>query len=137
MKRNKLLTAANAAIIAYYMVFFLWAKLSEPDEGESVVLTAYSGFIAYINPFTIGAYLLGAVALLNLKYCQSKAYRIGFFVSYCFLAVCSLVAIMGMTYWWELFMYAPHVIIIAAAIMIMSRRNDKKREDLQGRDKDE
>ena len=137
MKRNKLLTAANAAIIMYYMVFFLWAKLSESDEGESVVLTAYSGFIAYINPFTIGAYLLGAVALLNLKYCQSKAYRIGFFVSYCFLAVCSLVAIMGMTYWWELFMYAPHVIIIAAAIMIMSRRNDKKREDLQGRDKDE
>ena len=35
MKRNKLLTAANAAIIAYYMVFFLWAKLSEPDEGET------------------------------------------------------------------------------------------------------
>ena len=137
MKRNKLLTAANAAIIMYYMVFFLWAKLSEPDEGESVVLTAYSDFIAYINPFTIGAYLLGVVALLNLKYCQSKAYRIGFFVSYCFLAVCSLVAIMGMTYWWELFMYAPHVIIIVAAIMIMSRRNDKKREDLQGRDKDE
>ena len=137
MKRNNLLAAANIAIIVYYMVFFLWAKLSEPDEGETVVLTAYSGFIAYINPFTIGAYLLGAVALLNLKYCQSKAYRIGFFVSYCFLAVCSLVAIMGMTYWWELFMYAPHVIIIAAAIMIMSRRNDKKREDLQGRDKDE
>ncbi|MBQ3370686.1 MAG: hypothetical protein IJG48_06700 [Mogibacterium sp.] len=136
MKRNNLLAAANIAIIVYYMVFFLWAKLSEPDEGETVVLTAYSGFIAYINPFTIGAYLLGAVALLNLKYCQSKAYRIGFFVSYCFLAVCSLVAIMGMTYWWELFMYAPHVIIIAAAIMIMSRRNDKKREDLQGRDKD-
>ena len=137
MKRNNLLAAANIAIIVYYMVFFLWAKLSEPDEGETVVLTAYSGFIAYINPFTIGAYLLGAVALLNLKYCQSKAYRIGFFVSYCFLAVCSLVAIMGMTYWWELLMYAPHVIIIAAAIMIMSRMNDKKREDLQGRDKDE
>ena len=137
MKRNKLLTAANAAIIMYYMVFFLWAKLSEPDEGESVVLTAYSGFIAYINPFTIGAYLLGAVALLNLKYCQSKAYRIGFFVSYCFLAVCSLVAIMGMTYWWELFMYAPHVIIIVAAFMIASRRNDNKREDLPGRDKNE
>ena len=130
MKRNKLLTAANAAIIMYYMVFFLWAKLSESDEGESVVLTAYSGFIAYINPFTIGAYLLGAVALLNLKYCQSKAYRIGFFVSYCFLAVCSLVAIMGMTYWWELFMYAPHVIIIVAAILIVSKRNGNTRENL-------
>ena len=85
MKRNKLLTAANAAIIMYYMVFFLWAKLSEPDEGESVVLTAYSGFIAYINPFTIGAYLLGVVALLNLKYCQSKIYRIAFFVFYCII----------------------------------------------------
>jgi hypothetical protein len=95
-----------------------------------VVLTAYSGFIAYINPFTIGAYLLGAVALLNLKYCQSKAYRIGFFVSYCFLAVCSLVAIMGMTYWWELFMYAPHVIIIVAAILIVSKSNGNTRENL-------
>ena len=137
MKRNKMVVAANAAIIMYYIIFFLWAECSRPGEGESAVMHAYSGFIAYINPFTIGAYLLGAVALLNLKYCQSKAYRIGFFVSYCFLAVCSLVAIMGMTYWWELFMYAPHVIIIAAAIMIMSRRNDKKREDLQGRDKDE
>ena len=89
MKRNKLLTAANAAIIMYYMVFFLWAKLSEPDEGESVVLTAYSGFIAYINPFTIGAYLLGVVALLNLQYCQSKIYRIAFFVFYCIIAVCT------------------------------------------------
>ena len=137
MKRNKLLTAANAAIIMYYMIFFLWAMLSEPEEGESVVVDAYSGFIAYINPFTVGAYLLGVVALLNLKYCQSKAYRIGFFVSYCFLAVCSLVAIMGMTYWWELLMYAPHIIIIAAAIMIVSRRNDNKREDLPGRDKNE
>ena len=119
------------------MVFFLWAKLSEPDEGETVVLTAYSGFIAYINPFTIGAYLLGAVALLNLKYCQSKAYRIGFFVFYCIIVVCTLVAIMGMTYWWELFMYAPHVIIIVAAFIIASRRNDNKRDDLQGSDKDE
>ena len=137
MKSNKFLTDANAAIIMYYMICFLWAMLLEPEEGESVVVTAYSGFIAHINPFTIGAYLLGVVALLNLKYCQSKAYRIGFFVSYCFLAVCSLVATMGMTYWWELFMYAPHVIIIVAAFMIMSRRNDKKREDLQGRDKDE
>ena len=137
MKYTKLLTAANAAMIMYYLIFFLWAKLSEPWEGESVVLTAYSGFIAYINPFTIGAYLLGVVALLNLKYCQSKAYRIGFFVSYCFLAVCSLVAIMGMTYWWELFMYAPHVIIIVAAFMIASRRNDNKRKNLQGRDKNE
>jgi membrane protein implicated in regulation of membrane protease activity len=137
MKRNKLLTAANAAIIMYYMIFFLWAMLLEPEEGESVVVTAYSGFIAHINPFTIGAYLLGVVALLNLKYCQSKAYRIGFFVSYCFLAVCSLVAIMGMTYWWELLMYVPHVIIIVAAIMIVSRRNHNKRDDLQGRDKDE
>ena len=132
-----MLAAANAVIIMYYMIFFLWSELSEPGGGESAVMLVYSGFIGYINPFTIGAYLLGAVALLNLKYCQSKAYRIGFFVSYCFLAVCSLVAIMGMTYWWELFMYAPHVIIIVAAIMIMSRRNDKKREDLQGRDKDE
>ena len=130
MKRNKMVVAANAAIIMYYIIFFLWAECSRPGEGESAVMHAYSGFIAYINPFTIGAYLLGAVALLNLKYCQSKAYRIGFFVSYCFLAVCSLVAIMGMTYWWELFMYAPHVIIIAAAIMIVSRRNDNKRENL-------
>ena len=132
-----MLAAANAVIIMYYMIFFLWSELSEPGGGESAVMLVYSGFIGYINPFTIGAYLLGAVALLNLKYCLSKAYRIGFFVSYCFLAVCSLVAIMGMTYWWELLMYAPHIIIIAAAIMIVSRRNDNKREDLPGRDKNE
>ena len=124
MKRNKLLTAANAAIIMYYMVFFLWAKLSEPDEGESVVLTAYSGFIAYIN------YLLGVVALLNLQYCQSKIYRIAFFVFYCIIAVCTLVAIMGMTKWWELLMYAPHLIIIVAAILIVSKRNGNTRENL-------
>ena len=126
MKSNKLMVAANIAIIAYYIIFFIWAKLSEPGEGESVVVTAYSGFIAYINPFTIGVYILGAVALLNLKYCQSKAYRIVFFVFYCILAVCSLVAIMGLTYWWELLMYVPHVIIIVAAIMIVSRRNAVK-----------
>ena len=73
MKRNKMVVAANAAIIMYYIIFFLWAECSRPGEGESAVMHAYSGFIAYINPFTIGAYLLGAVALLNLQYCQSKA----------------------------------------------------------------
>ena len=97
---------------------------------ESVVLTAYSGFIAYINPFTIGAYLLGVVALLNLQYCQSKIYRIAFFVFYCIIAVCTLVAIMGMTKWWELLMYAPHLIIIVAAILIVSKRNGNTRENL-------
>ena len=45
----------------YYIIFFLWAECSRPGEGESAVMHAYSGFIAYINPFTIGAYLLGAV----------------------------------------------------------------------------
>lgn len=128
MKRNKKLIAANAAIIMYYMIFFLWTEFSKPGEGEPVVIYAYSGFIAYINPFTIGTYLLGAVALLNLKYCLSKAYRTVFFVVYCIVAVCTLVAIMGMTYWWELLIYIPHVIIIVAAIIIVSRRIDKKRE---------
>lgn len=130
MKRNKLLTAASAAIIMYYMIFFLWAMLSEPEEGESVVVDAYSGFIAYINPFTVGAYLLGVVALLNLKYCQSKIYRIAFFVFYCIIVVCTLVAIMGMTKWGELLMYAPHLIIIVAAILIVSKRNGNTRENL-------
>ena len=137
MKCNKMVAAANAAIIMYYIIFFLWAECLRPGEGETVVMNAYSGFIAYINPFTIGAYLLGAVALLNLKYCQSKTYKIAFFVFYCIIAVCTLVAIMGMTKWWELLMYAPHVIMIVAAIMIVSRRNDNKREDLQVRDNDE
>ena len=132
-----MLAAANAAIIMYYMFFFLWAELSEPGDGESAVMLAYSGFIGYINPFTIGAYLLGAVALLNLKYCQRKAYRIAFFVFYCIIALCTLVSIMGMTYWWELLMFAPHVIVMVAAIIIVSKRNDNKREDFQGIDKDE
>lgn len=133
MKRNKLLVAANVAIIMYYLIFFLWTELSEPGEGEPAVMHAYSGFIAYINPFTIGAYLLGIVALLNLKYCQRKGYRVAFFVFYCIIAVCTLVAIMGMTYWWELFMYVPHVIIIVAAIIITIRRNDNKKNEFQGR----
>ena len=130
MKCNKMVAAANAVIIMYYMIFFLWSELSEPGGGESAVMLAYSGFIGYINPFTIGAYLLGAVALLNLKYCQSKAYRIAFFVFYCIIVVCTLVAIMGMTNWWELIMYAPHLIIIVAAILIVSKRNGNTRENL-------
>ena len=130
MKCNKMVAAANAAIIMYYIIFFLWAECSRPGEGESAVMHAYSGFIAYINPFTIGAYLLGAVALLNLQYCQSKAYRIAFFVFYCIIVVCTLVAIIGMTNWWELIMYAPHLIIIVAAILIVSKRNGNTRENL-------
>ena len=50
-----MLAAANAVIIMYYMIFFLWSELSEPGGGESAVMLAYSGFIGYINPFTIGA----------------------------------------------------------------------------------
>ena len=79
MKHRKTLIMSNVAIIAYYAAFLLWAELSQPGEGETVVMHAYSGFLALINPFTIGAYLLGIVALLNLKYCRRKAYRhIGF-----------------------------------------------------------
>ena len=126
MKRNKLLVAANVVIIMYYVVFFLWSELSKPGEGEPVTVRAYSGFIAYVNPFTIGAYLLGIVALLNLKYCQRKAYRIVFFVIYCIVVVCTLVAIMGMTCWWELLMYVPHIIIIIASIVIVSQKMTEK-----------
>ena len=100
--------------------------MSNVAEGETVVMHAYSGFLALINPFTIGAYLLGIVALLNLKYCRRKAYRIIFFLLYCIVAACTLVAVMGMTHWWELLMYVPHLIILVLAMILVSHRIDSK-----------
>jgi membrane-associated HD superfamily phosphohydrolase len=126
MKHRKILIMSNVAIIAYYAAFLLWAELSQPGEGETVVMHAYSGFLALINPFTIGAYLLGIVALLNLKYCRRKAYRITFFLLYCIVAACTLVAVMGMTHWWELLMYVPHLIILILAMILVSHRIDSK-----------
>ena len=122
MKHRKTLIMSNVAIIAYYAAFLLWAELSQPGEGETVVMHAYSGFLALINPFTIGAYLLGIVALLNLKYCRRKAYRIIFFLLYCIVAACTLVAVMGMTHWRELLMYVPHLIILILAMILVSHR---------------
>ena len=83
MKHRKTLIMSNVAIIAYYAAFLLWAELSQPGEGETVVMHAYSGFLALINPFTIGAYLLGIVALLNdtlvgVAYVCTASYHIGF-----------------------------------------------------------
>ena len=129
MKHRKILIMSNIAIIAYYAAFLLWAELSQPGEGETVVMHAYSGFLALINPFTIGAYLLGIVAivaLLNLKYCRRKAYRIIFFLLYCIVAACTLVAVMGMTHWWELLMYVPHLIILVLAMILVSHRIGSK-----------
>ena len=120
MKHRKILIMSNIAIIAYYAAFLLWAELSP------VVMHAYSGFLALINPFTIGAYLLGIVALLNLKYCRRKAYRIIFFLLYCIVAACTLVAVMGMTHWWELLMYVPHLIILVLAMILVSHRIGSK-----------
>lgn len=126
MKHRKILIMSNVAIIAYYAAFLLWAELSQPGEGETVVMHAYSGFLALINPFTIGAYLLGIVALLNLKYCRRKAYRIIFFLLYCIVAACTLVAVMGMTHWWELLMYVPHLIILVLSMILVSHRIGSK-----------
>lgn len=85
-----------------------------------------AAFLALINPFIIGAYLLGIVALLNLKYCRRKAYRITFFLLYCIVATCTLVAVMGMTHWWELLMYVPHLIILILAMILVSHRIGSK-----------
>jgi hypothetical protein len=48
------------------------------------------------------------------------------FLLYCIVAACTLVAVMGMTHWWELLMYVPHLIILVLAMILVSHRIDSK-----------
>ena len=67
MKHRKILIMSNVAIIAYYAAFLLWAELSQPGEGETVVMHAYSGFSGHGNDTLVG-----------VAYVCTASYHIGF-----------------------------------------------------------
>ena len=127
MKMNrKWLLGLNEFIIVYFILFLIWTEAPLPEEGSEVSFNAYGGIFAVVNPFTIGSYLIGIVALLNLKFIRSRIYRTVFFIIYLFIAFCSLVATMGMTYWWELLIYLPHLFTIIGCAVIIFRRIEIK-----------
>ena len=69
-----------------------------------------------INPFTIAAYLLGLVVLLQYIIYDNIVLKVLITIFYGWIMLMSLVAIMGIIHWWELSIYLPHIIIIILCI---------------------
>lgn len=103
--------------LIYGGLYYFWMVFS-------VGTTGYHGldhFFTTINPMTYGTYFLGIVLLFHCYVFKNIWGRLVFWILYLFSAIVSLIAIMGMDIWSDFLIYAPHLIIIPAAVYIMYR----------------
>lgn len=115
---NIILGIIYLALFAYYIMFIPpVASTTWVMEKEYIWHKIYM----YINPFTVGAYILGLVVLAQYIICKNVIVRILVSLFYGMIIFFSLVVIMGMTELWELYIFIPHVIIVSMCIAIIFR----------------
>lgn len=118
---NLTLAIIYLALLAYYIMFIPpVASTSWVMKNESIWNEIYK----YLNPFTVGAYILGLVVLVQYIMCKNVVVRILVSMFYGMIIFSSLIVIMGMTELWELYIFAPHVLIISICIVILFREKN-------------
>lgn len=118
---NLTLAIIYLALLAYYIMFIPpVASTSWVMKNESIWNEIYK----YLNPFTVGAYILGLVVLVQYIMCKNVVVRILVSMFYGMIIFSSLIVIMGMTELWELYIFMPHVLIISICIVILFREKN-------------
>ena len=81
---------------------------------------------AAVNPFTTGAYILGAAILIQYIMYDNWIMKVLLSAFYGWVVLMSLVVMMGMTSAWELCIYIPHLVVIVLC-GIVTRSKQKAR----------
>lgn len=109
---RKISYVMDAVFLLYFVLLFYFVHTMS----DSRVLLA---IFVRVNPFTLGAYYMGLTAVVHLIAFKNVLSRALIWIVYLFVAVCSLVAIMGITEMWEFIIYVPHVIFILLGITVL------------------
>lgn len=113
----------NVLLFLYYLPFF------NPTMGLLPHGEIWDAMYVVVNPFTIGAYILGVVVLIQYMMYDGWIIKalIGSF--YGWIILISLVVIMGMTSVWELCIYIPHLmVIVLCGIVTRSKQKIRLRD---------
>lgn len=117
-----------ALIVIYYAMFIPFiATNTWIMENESIWEKIY----ATINPFTTGAYILGLIVLSQYVIYDSLVLKIMISLFYGMIVFSSLIVIMGMTKWWELYIYLPHIVIVFLCVLVSYRKWKRKKLELR------
>lgn len=104
----------------YFTLFIQWIVIL-PDDNDSLL----SDLFGIINPFTVGVYCLGGIAVLNVCCGYNKIVSTFFVMVYLFNVITSLIMIMGMTNYTDMIVFLPHLIIVLLIVCICYKRYDK------------
>lgn len=117
-----IMLVVDLLLFLYYLLFFNPGMWPLPHE------EVWNAIYAVLNPFTTGAYILGAAILLQYMMYDDwivKALLGGF---YGWIILISCIVIMGMTSLWELCIYVPHLMVaVLCGIVTRSKQRIRAR----------
>ena len=110
----------NFLIIVYFAGAALWVS-----DIYGTYDALYEPIITVLNPFTIGAYVLGVVMLLNYIVFDKIVIKITLSVLYILNMLFSFVGVMGAYELKDYLIYLPHafIIVMAVCIVVYKRKN--------------
>lgn len=100
------------------LLFIYYCSLLFADAG------IWTAMYAAVNPFTTGAYILGAAVLIQYIMYDNWIIKVLLSAFYGIVILQSFVVMMGMTSIWEMCIYIPHlIVIILCGIVTRSKQN--------------
>ena len=121
MRVIRIISALLDVIALMYFALYMYWILSVLDMDNHPL----SVLFIKINPMTIGTYFIGISMILHLLAFRNSVGRCIICIPYILSVIVSLIAVMGMTGWNDLIMYAQHIIIIVAIAIIVKQIKHK------------
>lgn len=110
--------AGIVMMIVNALLFIYYCSLLFADAG------IWTAMYAAVNPFTTGAYILGAAVLIQYIMYDNWIIKVLLSAFYGIVILQSFVVMMGMTSIWEMYIYIPHlIVIILCGIVTRSKQN--------------
>ena len=119
----RIISALIDAIVLLYFASYMYWIFAVLDMDNHLL----SKLFVKVNPMTIGTYYMGISMILHLIAFKNPIGRCVICIPYILSVIVSLIAVMGMTGWSDLIMYAPHIVIISVAITIIVKQIKRKR----------
>jgi len=122
----------NIGLILTYALVFLYYAMFIPFIAANTWIMEnefiWEKIYAIINPFTTGTYILGLIVMSQYIIYDSLVLKILISLFYGMIVFLSLIVTMGMTKWWELYIFLPHIIIASLCVLVSYRKWRRKKQ---------
>lgn len=105
------LVGAFALIVLMYLPTYALLKLPNPPH-------ALGGLLRVFNPYGIVPFIVGLISLSVVAFYKEFWVQMIYLLLYLGAILFSVVKVMGMFYMWELLYFAPHLVILAAHLVL-------------------